>query len=213
MGITQLRYEMMSYLIKYITPSLYYKMRQLNLLGEYMNERLFRINSEIPRPSIRRMKKHFNNKRIRGAEIGVQKGNNSKSILKELNIEELFLIDIWGNYKGIDEFNINSEKYYQYVFNLFKNDKRVRIIRDFSVNAIKRFENESLDFVYIDGNHKYKYVYEDINLWYKKVRQEGFIAGHDIFNRNNVLDAVRDYCSKYKIRFFITPPDWWFIKK
>jgi cephalosporin hydroxylase len=41
------------------------------------------------------------------------------------------------------------------------------------------FENNSLDFVYIDANHAYNYVVQDIELWYPKVKKGGYLCGHD----------------------------------
>jgi len=49
------------------------------------------------------------------------------------------------------------------------------------MEAVKVFENNSLDFVYIDGNHEFRYFAEDIYEWPKKVRKGGIISGHDYF--------------------------------
>lgn len=53
------------------------------------------------------------------------------------------------------------------------------IIRLPSMNAVRCFDDESLDFVYIDGNHQLKYVIEDIHEWSFKVKKGGVISGHD----------------------------------
>ena len=51
------------------------------------------------------------------------------------------------------------------------------IIRKTSMEAVKGFEDNSLDFVYIDGNHSFKGVVEDIWEWSKKVKKVGlFLA-------------------------------------
>lgn len=47
------------------------------------------------------------------------------------------------------------------------------------MEAVKDFDDESVDFVYIDGNHEFKYVAEDICEWSKKVKKGGVISGHD----------------------------------
>ena len=44
------------------------------------------------------------------------------------------------------------------------------MIRANSEIASDIFTDESLDFVYIDANHAYEYVVQDINLWYTKVK-------------------------------------------
>ena len=50
------------------------------------------------------------------------------------------------------------------------------------MEAVKDFENEGLDFVYIDGNHDFMHATEDVWEWSKKVRKGGVISGHDYRN-------------------------------
>jgi len=52
-------------------------------------------------------------------------------------------------------------------------------IREYSMAASERFEDESLDFVYIDGNHSEPYVSQDIETWTRKVRKGGVVSGDD----------------------------------
>ena len=48
-----------------------------------------------------------------------------------------------------------------------------------SEEASKKFEDESVDFVFIDASHLYKDVKNDLKNWYPKVKRGGIIAGHD----------------------------------
>jgi len=166
----------------------------------------------IPRPSILRMRDIFGKNLVKGAEIGVHRGHNAKSILKELNIDKLYLVDAWLNYEGIEWNRLNIVENYEFVLKLFKNNKRVEIIKDLSKNAIEFVNDNSLDFVYIDANHQYKYVRQDITLWSKKVKEGGIIAGHDIYNFSGILKAVMEICNKESYDFKIEIPDWYFIK-
>jgi hypothetical protein len=70
------------------------------------------------------------------------------------------------------------------------------LIRKTSMDAAEDFEDNSIDFVYIDGNHSFKYVAEDICEWVKKVKPGGFVCGHDYiyarptnFHVHHVVDA------------------------
>jgi predicted O-methyltransferase YrrM len=65
-------------------------------------------------------------------------------------------------------------------------------IRDYSLNAVKQFENESLDFVFIDASHDYDSVLADLNAWYPKIKKRGILAGHD-FPQHQVKKAVTDF--------------------
>jgi hypothetical protein len=53
------------------------------------------------------------------------------------------------------------------------------MIRSLSNQSVSLFEDESLDFIYIDGNHSYESVKEDMNIWFPKLKKGGLFAGHD----------------------------------
>jgi hypothetical protein len=57
---------------------------------------------------------------------------------------------------------------------------RVEMLRTLSVEAAKQFEDNSLDFVYIDGNHMYYAVMEDLTVWFPKIKAGGILAGDDV---------------------------------
>ena len=50
-----------------------------------------------------------------------------------------------------------------------------------SLEAVEKFEDHSLDFVFIDASHEYEDVKKDIAAWIKKVKPGGVIAGHDYY--------------------------------
>jgi len=66
----------------------------------------------------------------------------------------------------------------------------VIITKEISANAHTSFENGVYDLVYIDADHKEQAVIDDITWWMPKVRQGGFIAGHDYSNIYTVRNAV-----------------------
>lgn len=51
------------------------------------------------------------------------------------------------------------------------------------MDVVKQFKDESLDFVYIDGNHSFQHVVNDLCEWEKKVKVGGIVAGHDYIKR------------------------------
>lgn len=70
----------------------------------------------------------------------------------------------------------------------------VSLIREASPQASARFENESLDMVFIDGCHDYGAVKIDIMAWLRKVKVGGVLAGHDFAPEkpmSGVTKAVR----------------------
>lgn len=51
--------------------------------------------------------------------------------------------------------------------------------KGFSVEMAKRFNPESLDLIYVDGDHRPQAVQADFDAWIPKVKPGGIIAGHD----------------------------------
>jgi hypothetical protein len=60
-----------------------------------------------------------------------------------------------------------------------------------SFDRIKEFEDESVDFMFIDANHTYEFVIRDIQAALPKMKPGGIIAGHDFNGAHpGVVQAV-----------------------
>jgi hypothetical protein len=57
--------------------------------------------------------------------------------------------------------------------------ERCRVLRMDSLEAAGRFEDGSLDFVFIDADHTYEGCKADIEAWLPKMKRTGVICGHD----------------------------------
>ena len=164
-----------------------------------------------------------------GAEIGVFGGHYSEILCKAIPGLKLYCIDPWEGYKGYRDHKFESsfnralaeahEKLDQY---------DCEFIQKFSLEAVGGFEDGSLDFVYIDGNHRYDYVRDDINVWAPRVKSGGIVAGDDYYRMPSgnvgVIRAVDEYAQLHKeIEMNIIPedkvtilahddrqPQWWF---
>ena len=90
---------------------------------------------------------------------------------------KVYGVDCWENYPGYKRAGKYKSHKEEAVENLKGYD--YTIIHKYSVDAAKDFEDESLDFVYIDGNHTLPYVVQDIFAWEPKIRPGGIISGHD----------------------------------
>jgi len=157
------------------------------------------------------------------AEIGVEKGLYSDCLLKKIPDLKLYCIDPWKIYidyrQGMES---ATEKYYKHASELLKD--RATLIRKYSLDAVKDFENESLDMVFIDANHDFQNCTNDIVEWEKKVKKGGIIAGHDYCNevckneRIDVKGVVDGWASSQGIKtWFLITGDrrqvWFYIKK
>lgn len=127
-----------------------------------------------------------------GVEVGVLEGVYSE-ILCQVNPEmKVYSVDAWQYYPVRNNFR----KAYMYppIYERAKARlapyKNNEIIRKWSMDAVKDFADESIDFVFIDSDHSFEHITEDIAQWGKKVRKGGIISGHDFDDRRNSV-----YCS------------------
>jgi hypothetical protein len=139
-------------------------------------------------------------------EVGSWKGKSASFLAVEIinsnkNIE-LFCVDPWfgGEQYGLPTSNGDSV-YNEFINNIAPVSHVIKPIRMTSEDASKQFEDESLDFVFIDGLHDYESVKNDISYWYPKVKVGGIISGHDYCVGWGVIPAVDEWCTNnnYKI--------------
>lgn len=71
----------------------------------------------------------------------------------------------------------------------------VKIMPIDSLNASCRFADGHFDFVFLDSSHLYQQTRAEIRLWYRKIKEEGILAGHD-FNDKEVNNAVTEVIPK-----------------
>ena len=127
------------------------------------------------------------------AEIGSWRGDFAAAILSSRCPRQLYLVDPWqyrpeGEYEqawyggsrhdGQEE----MDAVYESVIDRFRSEiegGQVLIQRARSVDAAASFSDESLDWVYIDGDHTYEAVKRDLDAYYRTVKSGGFLAGDD----------------------------------
>jgi hypothetical protein len=89
-----------------------------------------------------------------------------------------------------------------FVENIRKNevDDVIIPIKCDSHRAAKIFEDNSLEFVFVDGCHDYDGVMKDLVNWWPKVKIGGMFCGHDI-EVLTVNNAVKDFVKDKNINF------------
>lgn len=165
------------------------------------------------RPFIRFLKNYYCGPRqegLVGVEIGVRGANNALNILKYLPIKKLYLIDPYKNYSREMGSQEKLDKASLLAHLKLQKYKNVVWLCKFSDVAHKEIL-EGLDFAYIDGNHKYDFVKQDIENYYPLLKSGGILAGHDI-NHKDVLLAFADFVREKKLLSRVISPDWLIIK-
>jgi len=141
-----------------------------------------------------------------GCEVGVLAGEHAKILMEANPNLHLNLIDSYKNYPGMVVRKNSLDWYRQKTQEILCGKNYSQYILS-SLEAVNFFEDNSLDFVYLDGNHKFDFVIRDIIEWSKKIRKGGIISGHDYNSERSigVLQAVNAYVKAHKISpFFMT---------
>lgn len=147
-------------------------------------------------------------------EVGSWKGKSSAFIAVEIfNSKKVIKFDCVDTWTGSEEHQ--NEQDINKIFEIFcENMKLVEghfnAIRLPSIEAAKLYENESLDFVFIDAAHDYDNVCADINAWLPKVKLGGILGGHDYFHPP-VEAAVQDMLKEFNPLPYY--PSSWYVRK
>lgn len=160
-----------------------------------------------------------------GAEIGVEQGKFSFEICRDNPGVKLYCIDPWKAYRRyVDHVSQSKlDRFYEEAVERLKGFD-CTFVRKFSLDAAKDFAPGSLDFVFIDGNHHFDFVVQDIIAWVPIVREGGLVCGHDYRGEDknprlpfHVVQATNAYTDAHKIRpWFVTNadrcPSWFWVK-
>lgn len=148
-----------------------------------------------------------NKKDLIGIEIGSFAGQSTDIFIKTNSFKTLYCIDCWINgYDNADQSSKENQQAQKNFDQLFKNESRIVKIKDYSNNVVNKFLDESIDFIYIDGNHQYEFVKQDLENYFPKIKKGGIISGHDYDLSNNIFSHIRGV-KKAVDQFFKKFPD------
>lgn len=156
-------------------------------------------------------------------EIGVWQGRSlvyMAELIKELNKPiELFAVDNWtGGPEVVDCMKGLPKSYLE----IFKDNldaagvaNIVTVIQSDSAEAALRFENNSVDFAFIDASHSYEAVKADVAAWWPKIIPGGTLAGHDynVHSWPGVVKAVNEFAEANGLKVKVRCGATWTIKK
>ena len=143
-----------------------------------------------------------------GAEIGTAEGDHAEVLCKNNPGVKLHCVDVWSPYPGY-LYREDMEKVFQEAVKKLSPYK-VSFYKMFSMDAIKRFKDNSLDFVYIDAGHDFKNIAMDISEWSKKVKPGGIVFGHDYIRSKTYGMHVREVVPAYVYAHSLKS---WFVLK
>jgi len=130
-----------------------------------------------------------------GAELGVQRGHTFFHLLETCPDLHLIGVDLWLGHNQVKYRAMKKD-----VMSRAKDNPRATIIYKSTQEAHKEIENKSLDFVFIDADHSYHGVFSDLKNWIPKIREGGYICGHDCYY-SGVKKAIDEVLKTYKTTF------------
>lgn len=135
-------------------------------------------------------------------EVGSWKGRSSVflgvEIINSGKPIKLYCVDTWKGsveHQGMDCLK-NDSLYEEFIDNIKPLTSVIVPMRLPSLEAAKQFEDNSIDFVFIDASHEYEDIKADIAAWYPKVKIGGLFAGHD-YGWAGVKKAVTEFSEEY----------------
>jgi hypothetical protein len=159
-------------------------------------------------------------------ELGICRGKNFREMIKR-KPRVAVAVDSWIEDGVISR---NDGRYSQKVldrqyeeFKMFAADKPfVKIYREYTFDAVRHFDDNYFDLIYIDADHSYEGCLRDIKDWYPKVKKGKFLVGDDyrIYEGRRkgiefgVIEAVNGFAKKNSLDFFqLSNYGWSIIKK
>jgi hypothetical protein len=156
-----------------------------------------------------------------GAEVGVWRGETCEKVLAQRPKVKLYLVDRWAPPVKGDSYSTSGaqiaakdkkahEDAYNQVVRLVKpfEDRATYLIGD-TVPMAQKIANISLDFAFIDADHSYIGVYNDIIAYLPKVKLGGWLGGHDWNNKWPVEKAVLEFFPRNRITLDVNST--WFV--
>lgn len=132
------------------------------------------------------------------AEVGVAEGYFSDKILKICNPEKLYMIEYGAEYVSKLE-----ERFCKEI-----KEGKVQILQGDSCEKLADLRDNELDYVFLDATHDYEHPAKELALCKDKVRDSGWIMGHDYTRfsmweavQYGVVEAVNEFCIKNSYRF------------
>jgi hypothetical protein len=154
----------------------------------------------------------MNNVEDRGifVELGAYKGKSTSFIVTEIINSgkkiKFYTVDTFqGVQKSSDFKEINAYKSLkiskmkeEFLENTKHINKYFETIVELSDKAAERFEDNSVDVIFIDAGHSYESVKSDLTSWFPKMKKKSIMSGHDYQTWGGVKKAVDEYFGKVK---------------
>mgnify|MGYP003672244288 CR=1 FL=1 len=142
-------------------------------------------------------------------EVGVWKGHSIMYLAQLLKLKEdpsieIYAVDLFDEtykYDGVNHGTTELRDQKKYLFEIYKHNMKragvediVKPLKGMSWEMADKFEDDSIDFVFLDAGHDYDECTKDLKAYWPKVKEGGILSGHDWKNLGcGVRKAVQDF--------------------
>ena len=123
-------------------------------------------------------------------------------------------------FEGSEEHNdwdiIKDGRLYEYYMSVREPLKDyIKVIKgdSHSKEIADKFANESLDAIFIDGDHSHAGVKKDLDVWFPKIKTGSLMSGHDYIWGGHGVKPVVDFFSGFKVIPFWQGDVWYYYKQ
>ena len=110
----------------------------------------------------------------------------------------VYCCDIWEDFLG----NVDAVHEIKRQFDEVKSrNPNIIEVRKTSELASKDYSNNSFDMIYIDAEHSYPSIKNDILYWFSKIKIDGIFSGHD-YCYDSIKQAVLESFKEDEIKIF-----------
>jgi hypothetical protein len=151
------------------------------------------------------------------AEVGIGYGTHTKQVLRSTNVERMYLIDPMCFYPN-DQFaedimnkeSIIPDNHFNEMVDLISNElspwknKWIWFRKpSLSITSLE-IPDDTLDCIFVDGDHSYEAVLHDLRFWWKKVKKGGQMLGDDYW-MDGVARAVHEFADENNlpVQFYV----------
>jgi predicted O-methyltransferase YrrM len=142
-------------------------------------------------------------------EVGCWLGKSSCYLAQKIKESgkkiKLFCVDIW-DYTDDDPYYLSFKETHPDLMKAFQSNvdslgftKIIKPLQGASAIVSQTFKDESIDFIFLDGNHHSPFIDDDLKLWFPKLKFGGCMGGHDYFDAPDVHKSVNAFFNK-KVR-------------
>lgn len=150
-------------------------------------------------------------KHLRVIEIGSWVGESAIALQSGFGPAggTVFCIDTWEGSSTDSTGAIAKRVGYDALFQYFLGnvgdliDDTIKVIRGSSLDVAEAFGEsgpQDADLIFIDANHDYEWVLEDLHAWIDHVADDGILCGHDFtLGFPGVVEAVQEFCAGFGV--------------